>query len=57
MWQAQKGELEVFVSREGHVTDWHTDFMENFTVQIRQRTHKCAMSRANCCSLISFVAD
>ena len=31
----QKGEIEVFATRAGHVTDWHTDFMENFTLQLR----------------------
>lgn len=30
-----KGEIEVFLSRAGHVTDWHFDFMENFTLQLR----------------------
>lgn len=29
-----RGEIETFVSRKNHVTDWHTDFMENFTVQL-----------------------
>ena len=29
-----KGEIEVFVSREGHVTEWHCDFQENFTIQV-----------------------
>ena len=31
----QKGEIEVFATRAGHVTDWHTDFMENFTLQLK----------------------
>lgn len=31
---ALKGEIETFISRKGHVTDWHFDFMENFTVQV-----------------------
>ncbi len=26
-----KGEIEMFISRKGHITDWHFDFMENFT--------------------------
>lgn len=26
-----KGEIEIFASRKGHVTDWHFDYMENFT--------------------------
>jgi len=30
----RRGEMETFVSREGHVTGWHFDFMENFTVQV-----------------------
>jgi len=30
-----RGEVEVFVSTTaGHVTDWHYDFQENFTVQL-----------------------
>jgi hypothetical protein len=34
---ANKGDIEVFVSRSGHVTDWHYDYMENFTLQVRLR--------------------
>lgn len=30
-----KGEIEIFCSKNGHVTDWHFDFMENFTMQLR----------------------
>jgi hypothetical protein len=30
-----QGEIEVFASRAGHVTQWHHDFQENFTVQLR----------------------
>lgn len=30
-----KGEIEVFVSRKDHTTDWHFDFMENFTLQLK----------------------
>ncbi|KAG8462201.1 hypothetical protein KFE25_011651 [Diacronema lutheri] len=30
-----RGEVEVFASRAGHTTDWHFDFMENFTFQLR----------------------
>lgn len=33
----QLGEIETFVSRAGNYTDWHTDFQENFTVQLRGR--------------------
>jgi len=32
-----KGEIEIFCSRAGHVTDWHTDFQENFTLQLKGR--------------------
>ncbi|KAL0483700.1 hypothetical protein AKO1_013954 [Acrasis kona] len=31
---AQKAEIETFVSRKGHVTPFHFDFMENFTIQL-----------------------
>jgi hypothetical protein len=26
------GEIEIFCSRMGNLTDWHTDFQENFTL-------------------------
>ena len=29
------GEIETFVSRSGNYTDWHTDFQENFTMQLK----------------------
>ncbi|RHY81882.1 hypothetical protein DYB26_011340 [Aphanomyces astaci] len=29
-----QGEIELFCAKQGHVTDWHFDFMENFTVQV-----------------------
>jgi len=29
-----RGEVEVFVGTEGHLTDWHYDFQENFTLQL-----------------------
>lgn len=32
-----RGETETFISRAGHTTDWHWDFMENFTFQITGR--------------------
>lgn len=32
---ADRGEIEVFLSRSGHTTDWHFDFMENFTMQLK----------------------
>jgi hypothetical protein len=30
----RRGEIEMFFSRRGHLTDFHTDFQENFTVQL-----------------------
>jgi hypothetical protein len=30
-----KPEIEMFVSHKGHYTDWHTDFQENFTIQLK----------------------
>lgn len=32
-----RGEVEVFASRAGHVTAWHTDFQNNFTIQLSGR--------------------
>jgi hypothetical protein len=32
---AQKSEVETFISKAGHVTDWHFDYMENFTIQLQ----------------------
>ena len=32
-----RGEVEMFCARKGHVTAWHSDFQENFTVQLRGR--------------------
>ena len=29
-----RGEVETFMSTNGHVTDWHYDFQENFTIQL-----------------------
>ena len=29
-----RGEVEVFIGTAGHTTGWHTDFQENFTVQL-----------------------
>lgn len=29
-----RGEVETFVSTPGHVTNWHYDFQENFTIQL-----------------------
>ena len=31
---APRSEGETFASRAGHVTGWHFDFMENFTLQL-----------------------
>ena len=28
------GEVETFVGTKGHFTNWHTDFQENFTIQL-----------------------
>lgn len=30
----ERGEVEIFMGTEGHVTGWHTDFQENFTLQL-----------------------
>eukprot|EP00816_Leptocylindrus_hargravesii_P001269 CAMPEP_0196816360 /NCGR_PEP_ID=MMETSP1362-20130617/54907_1 /TAXON_ID=163516 /ORGANISM="Leptocylindrus danicus, Strain CCMP1856" /LENGTH=587 /DNA_ID=CAMNT_0042193657 /DNA_START=9 /DNA_END=1772 /DNA_ORIENTATION=+ len=29
-----RGEVEVFIGTDGHYTNWHTDFQENFTLQL-----------------------
>jgi Cupin-like domain len=29
-----RGEVETFLSTTGHLTDWHFDFQENFTIQL-----------------------
>ena len=34
---AGRGEVEMFCARKGHVTAWHSDFQENFTIQLRGR--------------------
>eukprot|EP00758_Cryptobia_borreli_P006566 Tbor_TRINITY_DN5177_c0_g1::TRINITY_DN5177_c0_g1_i1::g.26238::m.26238 len=31
----RRGEIETFASHIGHTTNWHWDFQENFTVQLR----------------------
>ena len=31
----RRSEIEVFASHTGHLTDWHFDFQENFTIQLR----------------------
>jgi len=28
-----RGEVEIFIGTQGHITGWHTDFQENFTIQ------------------------
>lgn len=30
----RRGEVETFISKQGHVTEWHTDFQENITFQL-----------------------
>ena len=30
--------VQIFVSRAGHITDWHFDYMENFTIHDFRRT-------------------
>ena len=32
---APRSEVETFASRAGHVTHWHFDYMENFTLQLK----------------------
>jgi len=32
-----RGEVETFIGTKGHLTGWHTDFQENFTVQLSGR--------------------
>jgi len=29
-----RGEVETFIGTKGHLTGWHTDFQENFTIQL-----------------------
>ena len=29
-----RGEVETFISTDGHITNWHYDFQENFTIQL-----------------------
>lgn len=31
----RRGEIETFATHVGHTTQWHSDFQENFTVQLR----------------------
>ena len=28
-------EIEIFISKKGNYTDWHVDFQENFTYQLK----------------------
>jgi len=39
-----RGEIEIFASRKGNLTDFHHDYMDNFTVQVSTHT---APNRAN----------
>lgn len=32
-----RGEVETFISTENHLTNWHYDFQENFTIQLSGR--------------------
>ncbi|MGK3733386.1 MAG: hypothetical protein ACI90V_000222 [Bacillariaceae sp.] len=32
-----RGEVETFIGTKGHLTDWHNDFQENFTIQLSGR--------------------
>uniref|UniRef100_A0A7S4EQQ4 JmjC domain-containing protein n=1 Tax=Pseudo-nitzschia australis TaxID=44445 RepID=A0A7S4EQQ4_9STRA len=32
-----RGEVETFIGTKGHLTGWHTDFQENFTIQLSGR--------------------
>lgn len=32
-----RGEVETFIGTKKHLTDWHTDFQENFTIQLSGR--------------------
>ena len=32
---ATQGEIEIFIARQKHYTDWHIDFQENFTIQLK----------------------
>jgi hypothetical protein len=34
MTKLGRGEVEVFISTKNHTTGWHTDFQENFTLQL-----------------------
>ena len=29
-----RGEVEIFIGTSDHFTNWHTDFQENFTLQL-----------------------
>jgi quercetin dioxygenase-like cupin family protein len=33
----RRGEIETFFSRKGHITDFHSDFQENITIQVSGR--------------------
>ena len=39
-----RSEIETFVSRKGHCTDWHFDFQQNFTLQLKgKKTWRLAL--------------
>lgn len=44
MHDLARGEVEMFCSRQGHLTSWHFDFQENFTMQLSgaKRWRLCA---------------
>jgi ribosomal protein L16 Arg81 hydroxylase len=43
----RRGEIEMFFSRKGHITKFHSDFQENFTIQLKGKKkwifHKSSM--------------
>jgi hypothetical protein len=45
-----KPEIEVFVSHKGHCTEWHTDFQENFTFQLKG-SKKWFLAKGSYCPL------
>ena len=34
-----RAEVETFVSRAGHITDWHFDFMDNYVCVCDRSVH------------------
>jgi hypothetical protein len=49
---ALRVEGELFAAKAGHVTDWHIDYMENFTIHLRGRcytpSYHCTMRSSEC---------